>query len=616
MDDHNCETKHKMEHKIEHKIDFPVIIVGGGGCGLSMSTFLSDYGVRHVLFERKTGASALPKAHYLNQRTMETFRLHNMHKEIKRQSCPSRFMSQVAWATSLGGEGPLDRQMIHQIPCFGGDDGADKAQAYKRDSAEKSANLPLCRLEPILRQMAEERNPGNVRFGHTVVDFRDDGDQVEVQVQNTDGFTATYRARYLIGADGGRFIGRKIGVTMEGRTEITDMVSVHFGADLSRYWDETLFACHFINGECGTVFESGAIVPMGPTWGKHSEEWVMHFGFALNDEARFEEDKLLPRIRELVKIPDLDIKIHRISHWIIEKVLANKYRDGNIFIAGDAAHRRPPTTGLGLNTAIEDALNLSWKLAMVLNHNVDSKKLLCSYEQERRPVGKRNADWGLFTFENSAVINAAIGLVAGQKENNKARFEALYEDSLTGRSIQAQVKKMIESQAIEFGAHGIELGFTYPEGRIVAENSTEAAKVDPLGQEYYPSTRPGHRLPHAWLLTLDDRVMSTHDFVGPRASFLLLTDDEGLVWAAAAKRLALRYKIPIQIAQIGESLRDLTNQWSRCKQIGEGGAVLVRPDNFIAWRSLGPSKVNGAELEESFAAMLGLPQPVAVNGAH
>ena len=597
-------------------LDFPVIIVGGGGCGLSMSAFLSDYGVKHVLFDRKAVASALPKAHYLNQRTMETFRLHEMHREIRKKSCPSRYMCQVSWATTLGGSEPLDRQVIHKFPCFGGDDGARKAQTYKRDGAETSANLPLCRSEPILRKMAEDRNPGNIRFGNTVVDFRDAGDHVEVTVRDTDEIESTYRARYLIGADGGRIIGPKIGVTLEGPTEITDMVSVHFGADLSQYWDESLFACHFINGECGTIFESGAIVPMGPTWGKHSEEWVMHFGFALDDEARFQEEKLVPRIRDLVKIPDLDIKVHRVSHWIIEKVLADKYRVGNVFIAGDAAHRRPPTTGLGLNTGIEDALNLSWKLSMVLNHNADPKKLLDSYEQERRPVGKRNADWGLFTFENSAVINASIGLVAGQKENNKARFQTLYEDSLTGRSIQAQVKKMIESQSIEFGAHGIELGFTYPEGLSIAESSTDAAEVDPLGQEYFPSTLPGHRLPHAWLLTSDDRLMSTHDLVGPNASFLLLTDDDGQPWAGAAKRLVLQHNIPIRVAQIGGSLRDITDQWTNIKQIGDGGAILVRPDNFVAWRSLGPSKANGRELEDSFVTILGLSQPMKVNGVH
>lgn len=582
-----------------------------------MSAFLSDYGVQHIVFDRKTVASALPKAHYLNQRTMETFRLHDMHREIRRRSCPQRFMRQVSWDTSLGGNDPLDRQRIHQIPCFGGDDGAEHAQAYKKDGAERSANLPLCRMEPILRQIAEERNPGNIRFGHSVVDFQDLGSHVVVQVQGPTGSVSTYRSRYLVGADGGRMVGPNIGIVMEGRTEISDMVSVHFGANLSEYWDEALFACHFVNGECGTIFESGALVPMGPTWGKHSEEWVMHFGFAVNDETRFQEDKLVPRIRDLVKIPDLDIKVHRISHWIIEKVLANRYRVGNVFIAGDAAHRRPPTTGLGLNTAIEDALNLSWKLALALSSDTNSVTLLDSYEQERRPIGKRNADWGLLTFENSAVINAAIGLVAGQKESNKARFEALYEDSLTGSSIRAQVKRVIESQTIEFGAHGIELGFAYPKGLSVTEAGAESSAGDSLGQRYSPTTRPGHRLPHAWLLAADGRLMSTHDLVGQSASFLLLTDDDGQEWAGAAKRLASLHKIPIRVAQIGDSLQDLTDQWKHVKGVKRGGAILVRPDNFVAWRWHGLSQANGRELEDAFVEILGLQQqPMMVNGGH
>lgn len=112
-------------------IDVPVIIVGGGGCGLTLSAFLSDYGVGHFLFERHAGTSILPKAHYLNQRTMETFRLHEMNKEIAKRSCPARQMSQVAWATSLGGDGHLDRKVIHKFACFGGDDGSSKAEMYK-----------------------------------------------------------------------------------------------------------------------------------------------------------------------------------------------------------------------------------------------------------------------------------------------------------------------------------------------------------------------------------------------------------------------------------------------------------------------------------------------------
>jgi 2,4-dichlorophenol 6-monooxygenase len=461
-------------------------------------------------------------------------------------------------------------------------------------------------MEPILRQLATEKNPGRILFSHNITKFEDVGTAVLVTVADPEGKESLYRVQYLVGADGGRTIGPKIGVKMEGRTGITDMVSVHFGADLSEYWDDRYFACHFINGACGTVFESGAIVPMGPTWGKHSEEWVFHFGFDLNDEARFKEEKLIPRIRDLLKIPNLEIKIHKISHWIIERVLADKYREGRILIAGDAAHRRPPTTGLGLNTAIEDSLNLAWKLALVLGKTA-SEGILDSYEAERRPIGRRNCDWGLFTFENSAVINAAVGLVPGQNAANKLRFSALFEESDIGRSLQAQVRKMIDSQCIEFSAHDIELGFKYEAGLRISDD-TEAPPSDPLGQIYTPSTRPGHRLPHAWLET-GDLVISTHDLIGPHGGFAVITDEKGREWVSAAKKAQLDFGISITTAQIGASpyMRDYDDQWEKVKGIKAGGAMLIRPDNFVAWRSLGPSENSGAELGEALSALLGTP---------
>ena len=305
-----------------------------------MSCFLSNYGVPYVLFERKGRPSPLPKAHYLNQRAMETFRLHGMHEEIEERGTPPEHMQRVAWVTSLGGNDRLDRMVVHTIPSFGNDPASEQAKFYSLDAAARSANLPLCRLEPILRNLADERNPGNVRFGHSVTDFQDHGDNVKVTVKNTaSGSESTFHTRYLIGADGGRTVGPKIDVQMQGPINIVDMVTVHFTADLSEYWDERIFLCYFINGESGTVFESGAIIPVGPTWGKHSEEWVFHFGFALDDESRFDETKLVGRIRDLLKLPALKLKVERMSHWIIEAVLANKYREGNAFVAGDAAHR-------------------------------------------------------------------------------------------------------------------------------------------------------------------------------------------------------------------------------------------------------------------------------------
>lgn len=140
-----------------------------------------------------------------------------------------------------------------------------------------------------------------------MVDFTDEGPSVVVDTVDETGDESVYRCNYLIGADGGRAVGHKLGIKMQGSRNITDMVSVHFSADLSEYWDDRYFACHFINGECGTVFESGAIVPMGPNWGKYSREWVFHFGFAMDDEKRHEEASLVPRIRELLKIPKLEM---------------------------------------------------------------------------------------------------------------------------------------------------------------------------------------------------------------------------------------------------------------------------------------------------------------------
>ncbi|KAL5591029.1 hypothetical protein FOBRF1_014586 [Fusarium oxysporum] len=588
---------------MHQEIETPVVIVGGGGCGLALSSFLSNYGIRHVLIEKHLGTSQLPKAHYLNQRTMEILRSHGMVDEILRKTCPPRHMSQVAWQTSLGGTGPTDRKVIHKFECFGGNEGTGYSESYKRDAPLRSGNLPLLRLEPILRQIAEERNAGQVLFGHSMVDFADDGDTVKVKTMDQQQNETMYRCQYLIGADGGRTIGPRLGIKMEGPTNITDMVSVHFSADLSQYWDDRYFACHFINGECGTVFESGALVPMGPNWGRHSKEWVCHFGFAMDDDKRHDESALVPRIRELLKLPELVIDVHKVSHWAIERVLADRYRVGRVFLAGDAGNRRPPTTGLGLNTAIEDALNIAWKLALVLNQKAGDE-ILNTYESERRPVGRVNCDWGLFTFSNSSVINTAIGLVPGQKGANKLRFQTLFEDSDRGHSFRAQVSRIIDTQAIEFCAHGIELGFRYSDGFLVPDRSLPE-KRDPLGLEYFPTTRPGHRLPHAWL-ELDGEILSTHDLIKGQVAFALITDYHGQAWVEAADAISKKLGIAIVSAQVGENspYMDYDDRWSSLRGIQSGGAILVRPDNVVAWRRIHKSERDGKELHEAFSLLL------------
>ncbi|KAH6974323.1 FAD binding domain-containing protein [Ilyonectria sp. MPI-CAGE-AT-0026] len=594
-------------------IDVDVLIIGGGGCGLTLSSLLSEQGVDHIVFERHAGTSKLPKAHYLNQRSMEILRQYGMSEPVIEKSGTMRFISRVQWSSSLGGDGPYDRKILGTVDAFGGGEDSDQAIMYQRDSPLRSHNLPQIRLEPVLREMAEKRNPGRVLFNHNVTSIEATDDYILVNVLTDEEKELRYRAKYLVGADGGKTVGPHIGVEMQGPTGIVDIVSTHFKADLSPYWDDRNFIAHFSNPGGGSMLGSGSLVPMGPTWGRFSEEWTLHFGFDLNDESRWDEARLMPRIRELLKLPDLQMEVLNINHWVLERVLASKYQQGRIFIAGDAAHRHPPTTGLGLNTAIGDAHNLAWKLALVLKGQAHPR-LLDTYEVERRPIGKRNCDWGLMTFMNTAVLNAAIGLIPGQPEMNQARFEALFEESDVGATLRATVQDAIRSQKIEFSAHDLELGYSYSDGALLSDG-TPRPTPDPLGQVYTPTTRPGHRLPHAWLRVNDDKnhnLISTHDLVGKGADFLLLTDSKGSAWGSAAQHVSQRFGVTVNIATVdtqpihGKDIMyiDHNSTWASLNQLQPGGAILVRPDNMVAWRSSRPSDDGARDLAKAMGAIL------------
>jgi 2,4-dichlorophenol 6-monooxygenase len=459
----------------------------------------------------------------------------------------------------------------------------------------RSANLPQVRLEPILRQLAETKNPGGILYNIEVIQIHEEEGSVVVVGTDATDSQLLYRCQYLIAADGGRTIGPRVGINMLGQTDLADMVSVHFSADLSAFWDDRNILCYLLNESPGSGPEKGVIVPTGPTWGRYSEEWVFHVGFDHNDPQRFQEDVLIARVRNLLKTPDVDMKIHKISHYAIERVLADTYQKGNIFVVGDAAHRQPPTTGLGLNTGLEDCLNLAWKLALVLRHGV-SPSVLNTYESERRAVGEKNCDWGLFTFNNSVLIDAATGLINPHMKANQDRLRFLFTDSAQARSLRAQLARIVSSQDVELSTHGIELGFQYDHGFFIAEGGPSPLS-DPLGIQYFPTTKPGNRLPHAWIQGKDG-IMSTHDLVGAHGAFGLIIDKDGAPWVSAARSASRIHGINISIAEIdgGCQYQDYDGQWDQVKEIGTGGALLVRPDNIVAWRSKHKSQSTGQEL--------------------
>ena len=586
-----------------NKMVTPVLICGGGGAGLSLSVFLSAQGIESILVERHETTSNLPKAHYMNQRTMEIFREHGIAEVIYERGSPFENMGQVAWLTSLGGDGPLDRKTIYKMDAFGG----GRTQAtYEADSPTRSGNLPLLRLEPVIRSFAEKSDIARVWFSHELLSFEQDATGVNSTVKNLKtGELFEVRSQYLVGADRGRTIGPAIGVELEGPTNLIDMVSTHFSGDLSQYIDDDAPLIRwFINPEGGGGWGSGAMVPVGPKhWDRHSEEWVIHFAFRPGD-TDFDEALIVPRIRDLLKLPALDIKVHKVSHWLVEAVLASKYQSGRCMVIGDAAHRHPPTTGLGLNSGIQDAHNLAWKLAALVRGQAGDK-LLDSYEQERRPVAARNTKWALFTFMNHFVTDAGFGLIPGAPpEMQTQAFHTLLSDSFEGEWARARMHEVLMTQRMEFCAHDMELGFHYDGNAVVADGTAPAPRAA-MGDVYTPSTRPGHRLPHAWLTRAGVRV-STHDLVG-RGHFTLFTGSDGAAWEAAAKLAATRSGIAIEVHRIGAAghYADAEAVWARLRQIGDDGAVLVRPDGHVGWRSMTGVADPAGALDAAMSRILG-----------
>ena len=482
----------------------------------------------------------------------------------------------------------------------------------------------MLRSEPVLRTIAEKRNPGKILFNHTVTHFEDIGDSVTVYVTTAGGEESVYQAKYVVGADGGKTVGAKLGIRMDGIRNLRRVVSTHFRADVSKYWDDRTGITHFCNPTLGLAMRSGSMLPLGPTWGRFSEEWQMHFAIGMDDPLFPCEDAVV-RIRELLKLPDLEVEVLSLSNWVLERVHATEYQHGRIFVAGDSAHRHPPTTGLGLNTAIQDAHNIAWKLAYVLGGRA-TKVLLDTYHMERQPVGKDVCDWALFTSSCHAAISAAIGLKPQQPEANVAHFMNLFDEtSDTGKAALSYLQYVINGQKVEFGAHEMDLGLFYNEGSFVQDGSP-APPRDPQHQIYTPTTRPGHRLPHAWL-ELNGKMLSTHDLIGEKGDFLIIADRDGTHLIDTARKAAKARGVTLRVAQIvrpldlpcdGEYI-DLELQWTESKGYSKDGGILVRPDNVIAWR--GHDKSAMAQIPYAFEKILGRETPqqpygVISNGIH
>jgi 2,4-dichlorophenol 6-monooxygenase len=587
-------------------VEVPVLIVGGGGAGLTASMLLSQLGVESLLVSAWPGTSILPKAHVLSPRTMEIFGDVGVADEIYDKGTPAQNMQATGWYAGLAGPHDGYGREIGRLEAWGG---GYTDPDYIAASACRTANLPQIRLEPILRKQAEKlAGSDKVRFNHDMLSFAQHADGVTAQVLDKHtGDTYEVRCGYLLGCDGGRTVGKLLGIQMEGVRDVMNMVSVHMTADLSRWArDPEVLIRWLVNPDFGGMWASGVLVPMGPDhWGPDSEEWVFHLQYSVDDADAMDQAKVLERMRATLGIPDFNPEVHNISHWILEALVAERFRDGRVFLLGDAAHRHPPTGGLGLNSAVQDAHNLCWKVAAVLD-GAASEALLDSYELERRSVDANNADRAMKNALNHVTVEQAIGLSSqASAAENWDQLRPIWQDVPGAKQKRHLINTAIATQTMEFRHHPVDFGYNYREGAIVHDDQTP--DLEPLEsiRLYQPSTRPGHPLPHAFVEYAGRRT-STAELVGA-GGFLLIAGEDGHDWCEAAAKLAEDNAIALEAVRIGVlsgDYIDIRCAWLKQREISAQGALLVRPDRYIAWRSLGRVDNPYMELRNVFSQIL------------
>ncbi|MEU1407684.1 FAD-dependent monooxygenase [Streptomyces sp. NPDC005728] len=543
-----------MHQKADHRV--PVLIVGGSLVGLSMSVFLGRLGVRHMLVERHSGTSIHPRGRGNNLRTMELFRVAGIEPDIR------------AAASLLA-----DNHGILQTPTLVGDAGEwlfrhiDPGGGLARFSPTSWCLCSQNDLEPVLLDSARELG-GDLRYFHQMESFAQDADGVTATVlDRTTEERYTVRADYLVAADGPRSpVRRALGIGQTGPGDLFANVSVTFrSAGLADIVGDRHFICCYLTHPDA----DGALLPVD-----NKERWVFHapwhpeHGETLEE---FTEERLRSHISRAIGVPDLDVEITGKASWRAAERVADRYTSDRVFLAGDSAHEMSPTGAFGSNTGIQDAHNLAWKLAAVLD-GWAGPGLLSSYDTERRPVALATS----------------------------ARASA--------RSVEHSHPGFAPAPGVGGGRRGgilnVVLGYRYPHGAALGTDPEQPVVpdgVDLTGQ-------PGTRAPHLWLRRAGQRL-STLDLY--ERSLVLLSDapdDAG--WHEAARRVAQADGVRLDAYRIGPGAdADLMydtddTDWAEAHGTTADGAVLVRPDGFVAWRTPGAVPDPEATLRKALRTLL------------
>ncbi|WP_371657972.1 FAD-dependent oxidoreductase [Streptomyces sp. NBC_00280] len=524
--------------------EVPVLIVGGGLTGLSAALFLSQQGVDCRLIEKHEGTTVLTRASGISSRTMELLRDVGLEQTVVERGPKliegarwrelGQPANQIPWVViRANGLGALEDAVIVEEPSL--------------DVDHLSPTRPYwCgqdRLEPILRDEAVRRG-ARIDFNTRMDAFETDENGVTATVTDqATGQKSTVRAQYLIAADGVRSLVREtLGISRAGHGAIGNAMSVLFKADLQGIVEGRRFViCYLPNPDEPGVLQMPEVPAVLQLFDE--ERWIFGFFYDPRETTAedFTEEQCAQIIRTATGLPDLEIEVQMAKPWEMSHNNAQSYRRGRVFLAGDAAHVHPPAGAFGANGGIQDAHNLAWKLASVLD-GAAGAGLLDTYEQERMPIGAAVAD------------QAWIRHIWRLNDSEELR-RALRESTL------------------------VATGYRYTSDAVLG-----AAYSEPIPAAHDLTGKPGHRVPHIWVRRGGDRV-STVDLSAD--TFVLLTGPDGGEWQTAADKVAKATGIRVHCYTVGPvgQLTDEDGAFLATTGLTRNGALLIRPDDFVAWRA-------------------------------
>ena len=579
-------------------IETDVLIVGTGPSGAAAAALLASYGVKPLVITKWNWTCRTPRAHITNQRAMEVMRDLGIEDEVNEKGTAQEYMGNNVFCTSLAGEelGRLLTWGTHP----------ERKADYTLASPTTICDVPQNLLEPILVSTAASRG-ATVMFNWEYQSLTQDDDGVNVEVKDyVAGVTHQIRAKYVIGADGGRSkVAQDIGLPMEGKMGVAGSMNIVFEADLSKYVAHRPSVLYWVMQPGSDVGGIGmGLVRMVRPW----HEWLIVWGYDINQPPPKVTDEMATEIaHNLIGDHTIPIKIKATSVWTVNNMYATRHSEGRVFCVGDAVHRHPPSNGLGSNTSIQDSFNLAWKLAYVLR-GLAGPKLLDSYNAERAPVAKQIVTRANQSIGEFGPIFEALGLLSTQDpEQMKANMGKLRDNNPAAAEQREALRKAIAFKSYEFNCHGVELNQRYASNAVAPDGTPEPECRRDRELYYQASTRPGAHMPHVWLFDPNHREVSTLDLCG-KGRFALFTGIGGEAWVEAAREIAAETGLDLVAHVIGpgRDYQDYAGDWAVAREIDEAGCLLVRPDQFIAYRH--PSAADAkAELTRALSGVLGRP---------